>query len=296
MFRLSIFRLSKIDSAISSLNKLYFRPKNSHEMLFCSSKMEDLNVIVFPITYYSSETVNYIKQLPEDVIYYEMSDEYTPDILTAILGRIISIEYDAYYRIRTFPDLLKEVNNNWILKQVADICPQALSSTNLVKSPVLYDIYQRDLSLFGYLNLFFAVNIVDLPYVFVLTKDGRYIAHIYAWLVGDDFVNVVNIIGIRSSILELMSAACGNKVQGIGGTLINSIYNWAKDQNLNNCYLRVIHPIGPMPAILERYNFNKVSSLNNVVDISWIDNYLGNTLLLEKGKGLRQSDYIISVK
>jgi len=73
---------------------------------------EDLYVITFPITYYSFETLEYIKQLPEEVLYQEINGGYTPDILTAILGRIITIEYDAYYRIRTFPNLLEQIPNN----------------------------------------------------------------------------------------------------------------------------------------------------------------------------------------
>ena len=251
---------------------------------------EDLYVITFPITYYSFETLEYIKQLPEEVLYQEINGGYTPDILTAILGRIITIEYDAYYRIRTFPNLLEQIPNNWILEQVANTCPNALLNRDKFQLPVLYDIFQRDFSLFNYLNLFFPIDVVNNPQVFILIKNGKYTAHVYAWSVTMD-ISVTNVIGIRSSLLELMNNVCNKKISGIGTILINSIYNWTRDLTDTDNYIRVIHPIGPMPTILERYGFIKVGDNN----IPWIDNYLGNTLLLEKGKGLRQSDYIMRV-
>ena len=106
-------------------------------------------------------------------------------------------------------------------------------------------------------------------------------------------LTVINVIGIRSSILELMNNICGNKVSGIGRILINSIYDWAKTLNIQNSYIRVIHPIGPMPHILQQYGFNKVGNMSDT--LYWINDYLGNSLLLEKGKGVRESDYIIRI-
>ena len=72
--------------------------------------------------------------------------------------------------------------------------------------------------------------------------------------------SVTNIIGIRSSFIELDVRRCGITAErrlSIGKTFIDAIYDWTITVNVNTTYkfLRVLHPIGVMPTILERYGF-----------------------------------------
>ena len=121
-------------------------------------------------------------------------------------------------------------------------------------------------------------------YAFILLHNGVYAGHIYAWIQVDPNYNygVTNIIGIRSSFIELASRRCGSKINNIGNLFMNAIFEWTVNFNVNVIYkfLRVLHPIGTMPIILEKYGFVSSRKLdennfpimgNNIINaINWM--------------------------
>lgn len=94
----------------------------------------------------------------------------------------------------------------------------------------LGNVYFRD-------SLLFKENLNNLgqyPNVFIVTVDDIYAGHIYAWTVDMEVAQVTNVIGIRSSILQIMADRCGLKTRGIVPMLLSAIQKWGEERNQSN--------------------------------------------------------------
>lgn len=235
----------------------------------------------FQITPYSDEVASYINSLNDKEIYSLFSTTTRGDILTAALRAIYDHESNALKVLLTGGD----INTMWVLSYVESLCPGASNNMNAGAIKSLGDVFLRDSLLFG-------SNLNSLriyPHVFVLINNGLYAGHIYAWTTNA----ITNIIGIRSSLLQILGAHCGLKQGGIATIFLSAIREFALSSKSQ--VLRVIQPIGPMPDMLKRCGFVLARTVRNtpgfetLFDGSGIDDMPMTNMLI-----FREYDYIMS--
>jgi len=262
-------------------------------------------VINFKVSEYDNEVMKYINQLSNDNL-YNIFNSKTDNIsvesnglYTAALRRISKQEriIFKYYlrksvkRVNGTDKLLRLVY--WYTEQLYKRCPtiegQSLQISLFHND--ISDVFDYDDELFEVLELEDENSEIEDTdnrdygtYAFILLHNGVYAGHIYAWIQVDPNYNygVTNIIGIRSSFIELASRRCGSKINNIGNLFMNAIFEWTVNFNVNVIYkfLRVLHPIGTMPIILEKYGFVSSRKLdennfpimgNNIINaINWM--------------------------
>ncbi|CAH6418436.1 Hypothetical protein HVR_LOCUS151 [uncultured virus] len=271
-----------------------------------------VQVVNFQITPYSDEIATAINILPEGDIYKIFNSGNTSDMLTAALYGIHKLEFQACnlvlldssrdLRSQASGILLdkKNINDSWVLKESIRICPkitknmpqnQLSMNPKIVRS--LVDVLVRD-------QLIFQKNINELaqyPNVFVLVVNGLYSGHIYAWNVTAGSSQVTNVIGIRSSLLQLFADQCGLRQRGVAPIFMNAIKEWATITNKSKtAYVRIIQPISPMPDILKGCGFTMMKPMKYIDDTKWLfdDLSLGN-IPLTQGLIFRDYDYIIKI-
>lgn len=287
-------------------------------------------IINFQISPYSDEIASYINALSEDQIYHLFSDEQAlqrADLLTAGLLAIYKLESEAKAEIqRTWTTIDTSTNRiwvisgtpqSWILREAIKQCPNSKVSINVKTLGSLGDIYLRDRFLFD-------ANINELsqyPHVFVLVVNGIYSGHVYAWTIEVENSRVTNVIGIRSSILQLLGAVCDVRQRGVAPMFFSSIHRWAAEggslilgvnswrvsqlressatleiDNPIDHYIRVLQPIGPMPDILKNCGFVMVKPFRNNERVKWLlDNATIGSIPLTTGLIFRDYDYIIKI-
>lgn len=89
----------------------------------------------------------------------------------------------------------------------------------------------------------------------LIDEDGEYIAHVYTWKFDSDPL-VVGMIGIRSSVKQMLIRKCGKSFKRIGFELTNSIHKWALMQGAK--YIFVEQPFEGMAKILQLYGFVEI--------------------------------------
>lgn len=119
----------------------------------------------------------------------------------------------------------------------------------------LDDIFYRDMR---YLERNYD-TVTDLI-VFILLIDGKYSGHIYTSHNMEISPFITNVIGIRSSMVELLSKNCLSGRPSLAPIFFSSILEVAKLRN--DQYLRVINPFPPMPKILSRCGFHTIMGGN----------------------------------
>lgn len=256
--------------------------------------MTTVRVVNFRITPYSDEIASYINTLSEEQIYAIFTTATQPDVLTAALLAIYKLEATLHASIAGNDS--GQPSNSWILNRIRNQCPQQTLQLSPAILDSLSNVYLRD-------QLLFQDNINELiiyPNVFVMIVDQMYAGHVYAWTVD----RVTNIIGIRSSLDQLLSTHCGMKQPKMTSIFLNAIYTWAvaridntnKDTDLRDHYLRVIQPGGRLPEILEQCGFVKMNTVRNYRETAWLfdNSVIGNTSLIH-GLLFRENDYIIGI-
>lgn len=250
------------------------------------SELPITQIVNFQITPYADTVANYVNSLTEIEIYKLFTPNHTSDVLTAALYAIYELESQAYSILVQHED----INASWVLREALRLCPE-MSENRSVNQ--LADVLTRD-------QLLFQNNINELalyPNVFVLTVNGMYAGHIYAWNVDMGTYRVTNVIGIRSSLIQILIDKCGLRQRGITATFINAIRSWADENNSGkDYYMRVIQPVGSVPNILKSLGFSLAKTLINMENTKWLfDNLsLGNIPLIQ-GLVFREYDYIIKV-
>jgi len=247
-----------------------------------------VDILNFQITPYSDEVAAYINSLTAEQTYRIFATEVSADILTAALHAVTNLESEARKIMRHGYDYA----SSWIINYSMSICPRLIYDPTILDA--LKDIHTRD-------DYLFSRNIDDLdvyPNVFLLIIDGIYSGHIYAWTINDPTKNysVTNIIGIRSSVHQIMLNKCNLKQQGIATIFLSAIHTWSASTANSTHYLRVLQPIGPMPKFLQSCGFVLSKTLYNQENTRWLfDNgSLGHTLLV-KGLFFRDHDYIMNI-
>lgn len=274
-----------------------------------SIKMSVVRVVNFRITPYSDVVAAALNSMTEEEIYHLFDHQTQPDVLTAALLAIYKLESQLHTTLKEGGkvsgngsgggggwSLNSSSNDGWVLSQIRNQCT---AQTLEVAGPILESlstVYLRDQLLFG-------ENINELvlyPNVFVMIIDRMYAGHVYAWTAN----RVTNVIGIRSSLYQLLSQNCGLKQPNIGPIFLNAIHAWAvaninnvdKDLDKREHYLRVIQPSGRLPEILERCGFISTKKIRNNRDLGWLfdNSTIGSTNLIN-GLLFRERDYIVGV-
>lgn len=239
------------------------------------------SIVNFQITPYSDDAADYVNSLDQEEIYRIFSQDVTSDILTAGLYAIYKLESRAR-------DILLNngnINDSWALQEGMRLCQGATVESNILKS--LGDVFLRD-------DLLFSENLNDIalyPNVFVLVVNGVYAGHIYAWTIGA----VTNVIGIRTSLTQILAGKCGLKQEGVAPIFLNAIQKWAVDNSKNpDHYIRIIQPIGPMPKLLIGCGFVLAKTLRNQEGLGCLfDNGSLGDIAMVRPLIFREYDYII---
>ena len=242
-------------------------------------------VINFQVTPYSDEDAAYVNNLSDEQIYHLFASNTSPDILTAGLYAIYKLESQAQQILVNHSD----INDSWLLKESQRICPNSYLSVDpdILKS--LKDVYMRD-------DFLLSDNINALgvyPNVFMMIIGGMYAGHIYAWTID----SVTNIIGIRSSFLQILSSKCNLKQTKITAIFLDAIQKWAVgNSNKSTHYLRFLQPLGRLPDLLTKCGFVMAKIIRNQEELGWLfDNgSLGDIPLAER-LAFRERDYIVQV-
>lgn len=244
------------------------------------------SVVTFQITPYSDAIATYINSLPEEQIYTLFRENVGADVLTAALYGIYKLESSARSTILTMDNISGSYPNSY-----QNIDRKILNS--------LSEVYLRD-------ELLFSQNLNELtlyPNAFVLVINGIYSGHIYAWTVEntDGPGRVTNVIGMRSSILELLLDPRGLQHSSITTIFLNAIRTWAVNQDIRLVqaanglphYIRVLQPIGLLPGLLTKCGFVMTKILRNQDGMNWLfDNGSMGDIALVRQLLFREYDYI----
>ena len=263
-----------------------------------------LKIINLPITPYNDDVAGYINSIEPGDIYRLFNERNTADVLTAALYAVSQLESDARDMLvpadngdiaRTNPNSLPQ-SRDWVLDDAMRQCRNGVIDPEILKSLGL--VYDRD-------NLLFKSNLNDMkqyPNVFVATVGGVYAGHAYAWTVETEAGCVTNIVGVRSSILQIMKDSCGLKQRGMAPMFFSAIRSWALERSGNKIerkngkphYIRYLQPIGLMPKILAKCGFTHAKRFRNSEEKKWLfqNISLGNTPL-SSGLIFREYDYIV---
>jgi hypothetical protein len=265
--------------------------------------MTTVRVVNFRITPYADDIAAYINSLTEQNIYSIFDTEKRPDVLTAALFAIYKLESNLHNILTKGYPSIENISSSWLLTQIQNQCSISLQNRSQQNLPLSLSILESLSYVYLRDQLLFQDNINEMiiyPNVFVMIIDHMYAGHVYAWTVE----RVTNIIGIRSSIHQLMINNCGLKQSNIGPIFLNAIHAWAvsnindehKDVNLRDHYLRVIQPSGRLPEILEQCGFISTKKIRNNRETAWLfDNgTIGSTSLIN-GLLFRERDYIIGI-
>ncbi len=239
-----------------------------------------LEVVNFKITPYDDDVVDYIDSLSAEDIYYIFLNDESHDVLTAALFNIYRMESDA----RNILLKKKNINTSYPLIMAQRDCPDSYKSLNIGILNALGDVYMRD-------QILFSENLYDInlhPNVFVLVIDGVYSGHVYAWKTMD----VTNVIGIRTSIYQLLIDKCKLRTSGVAAIFMDAIHKWAKQHPYTE-YIRVLQPIGQMPHILSKCGFTNANKIINREGLDWMyDNKSIGPIPFARPLLFRDDDYI----
>jgi len=253
-----------------------------------------IKIINFQIKPYSDTIAEYINSLNEEEIYNIFNKDMSADIFTAALYAIYKLESNA----RNIILQEENINKSSILREANRVCPDSYKNLDIRILNSLADVYLRD-------NLLFSDNINELgvyPNVLVLVINGLYAGHVYAWNISSkgehgtegNIYQVINVIGIRTSLFQLLIDQCELRQKSITSIFFDAIHKWAISKGSN--YIRALQPIGPLPNLLTRCGFIMTKSLRNDEKYKWLfdNNSIGDTSL---GRMLvfREYDYIINV-
>lgn len=244
---------------------------------------DNVKIITFEITPYSDDVSNYINSLSHEELYKVFNSKImTPDVLTCALKSIYEIES----KIRRSLLNNEDVTNMYPIRTAQLVCKDSYTTLNKKVLNSLGDVYLRDELLFNS-NLNTLSSNIN---AFVMLVNDIYSAHIYSWIVYNNLDSIVNIIGIRSSIYQLLISPCNLRQRGVANILIDAIYNWYKDATI----FRVLQPIGPMPAILNKCGFTLSNKYVNNNKMKWIFNNasLGD-VSMTRMLIFREYDYIL---
>lgn len=249
-------------------------------------------IVTFQITPYSDEIASYINSLSEEQIYQIFNNQgITSEILTAALYGIYKLESAAKNLIRNKND----VSGSYTIQQAELRCPNASKLLNPKILGSLADVYIRD-------ELLFSSNLNELtvyPNAFVLVVNGVYAGHIYAWTINNPsgVGKVTNVIGIRTSIYQLLIDLCKLRQSGVAPIFFDAIRRWALlTTNGEPHYIRVLQPIGPMPGLLTKCGFIQTKTIRNQEGLNWLfDNSSLGDIPMVKMLIFREYDYIIDL-
>ena len=117
-------------------------------------------------------------------------------MLTALLQRITLMEAEGESALSYIGIDPNSINNSWITRYAYELCPDIINYRSDIEiHQPLRDVYVRDGYLFDNLSM---GNIGSSSHhVFLITVDGIYAGHIYAWSVQLRNMLVINVIGIR---------------------------------------------------------------------------------------------------
>ena len=246
-------------------------------------------IVNFQITPYSDNVASYINSLSEDQIYRLFnSDQVTSEILTAALFAIYKFESNARISI-----LKKSTNFSQKVGEAELRCPGSTKNLKYTTLVSLANVQLMD-------NILFSDNFNNLriyPNVFILIIDGIYAGHIYAWTVNNPsgIGKVINIVGIRTSIYQLLIDICGLRQRGVSSIFFDAIRRWTLSNIIDEpSYIRVLQPIEQMPALLTKCGFVQAKNVRSQQGMDWMFNNssLGDIPMVRM-LILREFDYII---
>lgn len=259
--------------------------------------MTATQVINFAIAPYSDAVATKINSLSEPELYGLFSQPLSGEILTAALFSISrregnlrqQLENGNYDSIRSW--VVKDATQQCMENQIPferQLSPEILRGLKLA--------HLRDTLLFGNsLN-----QLTFFPNVFLMVIDGIYAGHVYAWT----RQRVTNIVGMRSSLHQLLKGRCGLKTPQLTSVFLNAIDQWTssriddsdRDLNQRDHYLRYLQPSGKLISILNRCGFRLALSSRRDYDRDWAwffdEQTLGLTPLTA-GLLFREYDYFI---
>jgi len=88
----------------------------------------------------------------------------------------------------------------------------------------LSDVYGKDVWIFS--SLVTGRYDVQDPTAFIITFNGEYYGHVFAWT-DKNYNNTFNVMGIRTSISNMLNRKIGRGLRGVAPVLIDSIIHYA---------------------------------------------------------------------
>lgn len=249
-------------------------------------------IVTFQITPYSDETASYVNSLSEEEIYRLFSIRgINNEILTAALYAVYKYEFYTKGLVRD----KKDITLSYTLKEAELRCPGASEILNLKILLSLADVFIQDDALFSQNLNALAIY----PNAFVLVVDGTYSGHIYAWTINNPSGSgkVTNVIGIRTSMYQLLTDICKLRQFGVAPIFFDAIRRWVLiTTNHEPHYIRVLQPIGPMPSILTKCGFISIKGMRNQDGMNWLfDNSSLGNIPMVRMLIFREYDYIINI-
>lgn len=195
--------------------------------------------------------------------YNSFNDE---DVIPAFLS-VINYEYKtclgimdtSFTRDQWFPQFhsmqlqseLQPLDDNYVVKILGGEINDKDKSLIFESIEDLMDIYEKDYELLNFRGYY--------SHVIILSYNSRYYGHVYIVdnnNVDNDIVEPISIVGIRSSIYNLLCENHGfQRIKGIAYYILDSYLLLAKLLNLD--VITIEHPIGNMVQIARKFGFDR---------------------------------------
>ena len=206
-----------------------------------------MNIIQIPVE------IRYPYDIDISISYSDMGSNHQ-EILSS-LRSITSYELEtyrliSYIRRRGIRDRESILNNHILYTYLSSIHVD-MTNENILRTirDIPYDLLDGYTTVAGNDKVLTHIS-EDYPSlnVYILKDNHRYIGHIYGWRRGD----ILNLQGIRSSLLNTLLKHVGLGVGGIGYTLVSHIISTYGDEY---SHVQVDLPLEGMISTLERLGF-----------------------------------------
>jgi hypothetical protein len=195
------------------------------------------------VTFEVSDEKIVLPDTDSDDFYYKINTT-NPIILTAMINKIQEIEKKRIQQVKNYVVYSKEP---LFMKKFPIEC----KNKDLLKELPFDSLYET-LRYKPY-NFPFKVGVKQGLRCFIVTVNNKYIAHVWTWF----DKKVVKVIGIRSSIENIIGKLCGKSYSKIAVFLFNSIITWAKQ--IPDIESIEVNPLPNVAYILKKYmNFDTV--------------------------------------
>lgn len=243
---------------------------------------DSIQIIIFPTK--TIDQPSYRSNIDYADLYSSFSIERDLTILSGNLWLISQHELELYDVLRSESKTMNKYQHNQYLSDYSESTLN-LARSVLTKRNNFSELYSRD---DGVLLKKGAYMYHYPPLAVVITVNGIYRGHVYAWSIShheDPALRVMNIMGIRTSMHHLLNRFTNSSEPSLAPIMFDGIRKYCNIHYPNQTtWLRIVSPMPIIQNIADKLGFDKLTKNS---EVNWLnteitdDEYLDEDWLLQ---------------